>query len=760
MLRCDSDGAKQLSYHNSGKTLVHFIQFVYTEHHEKPGFASKTLNANAMTSELASFIVSVFTMDLLDFESMLKQDTQLTESEQRVIYRQAKDIQEVLSWFNVKPSEVTQTLEEFSYLMDHEPIMDKPRKKKYQLDVIFPSSYLNRAGNELLAEFTTVQFVDDEPRAPLEEIYKGQPAKKRTPRKEEKETGPSRSILKLMTQRLSEIKKAFEDPLREQESALSRLGAKLVDGWKHLTEAVTAEGKLKEEEEFEGEQEMVAFETGRIPITARTASGAAESKWQRKGGVKRPQPTESPSDRVVVAPMLGEDLAKHLSPVKHTATPKELATARPPYDNVIALHPGTKKAPSKRARDVSSSPAPFAAVANLMGPGASIKLPGIATTPIERAKRGRTQEPLLTHSPIDIRQQKMDTHVRSAILAMTGVSIKKKTKTRGAKRDISIQTLSSPTSSSRAASVEGTASVQSTGKKPEVAERREPPFRFASSTGTPLSSVGALPEIISTESLRREVSPDKVQTHTLEMVSEQVDRMSYEAQRLSELEEITPKATGVWTWLDTLLAPQTKSSALLQSPYQTSASEQKFGALRRLHRASGTRLISRFEEKGEHLQYLVRNLEDTDMLVTPSDQEPAPIQVKYMKETEDEQTKITRSKYLSGSLFTAIAPGAQRAELIRKRLVEKGMFSPLAGRTGRGETERVSRHTSKDSVGINRFATDLDFATKYLQTVIPPGRLTLLLNEIQGDETSPDALTALEEALILAANKADAAEHE
>ncbi|VDP94629.1 unnamed protein product [Echinostoma caproni] len=73
-----------------------------------------------MTSELASFITSVFTMDLLDYESMLLRDIHLTEQEQRTIYRQAKDIEEILRWFNVKLAGVSQTLEEFSYLMDHE----------------------------------------------------------------------------------------------------------------------------------------------------------------------------------------------------------------------------------------------------------------------------------------------------------------------------------------------------------------------------------------------------------------------------------------------------------------------------------------------------------------------------------------------------------------------------------------------------------------------------------------------------------------
>lgn len=87
-------------------------------------FALKTvplliISTNAMTSELASFITSVFTMDLLDIDSMLRKDSNLTESEQKVIYRQAKDIQEVLSWFNVKPTGVNQTLEVSSLKYQH-----------------------------------------------------------------------------------------------------------------------------------------------------------------------------------------------------------------------------------------------------------------------------------------------------------------------------------------------------------------------------------------------------------------------------------------------------------------------------------------------------------------------------------------------------------------------------------------------------------------------------------------------------------------
>ncbi|KAA0184055.1 hypothetical protein FBUS_05939 [Fasciolopsis buskii] len=731
-------------------------------------FALKTvplliISTNAMTSELASFITSVFTMDLLDIDSMLRKDSNLTESEQKVIYRQAKDIQEVLSWFNVKPTGVNQTLECKNI---HSTSLSSasffPRLNILfilsELDVILPTSYLNRAGNELLADFTTIQFVDNEPRAPLEEIYTEAPIEKK-PLKARKSSEPSRSILKLMTEKLSEIKRTFEDPLRDQESALSRLGTKLLDGWKRMTEKTKAAAETKaeeeEEEEPEGQQEVVAYETGRIAITARTVSEESRKKLRQKP-VKRPKVSESPSDRVVIAPILDEDMEKHAP--KRAHTPRELMLIKPPYADVLTMLPGVKKTTTKRVHDIVGSSAPYAVVTNLTSPRISPKLPGIASTPTTRTRGTRRRDSFATPSAVAIREQKLDEHVRSVAWAIKQIPTSKKTKRKTTMKDSSIQTISSPRSlSSSGRSVDIHSPMESIMVQPGSVEGREPPFRFMSSLGTPLSSTGAhLGDSTVSEMLKRAVSPGKVRPQTLEVVGEQVDRMSDEAQRLSEIEEITPKATGVWTWLDTLLASQAKSPTLPVQFYETMPPESKYGALRRLHKRAGTGLISRFEEKGAHLQYLVRNLEDTHMLPC-SDRESAPIQI---KSTEDEQPKSLQETHRGGPVFTAASPGTQRAEQIRKRLIEKGMLSPVPGRGAHLETEKVAQRTSRDSVGINRFATDIEYATKYLQTVFQPGQLTQLLNEIQKGGTSLEALSALEEALIIAANKAEAAEHE
>ncbi|KAF8566938.1 hypothetical protein P879_10147 [Paragonimus westermani] len=127
---------------------------------EKIGFV---VSSNAMNPELASFITSLFIMDLIDFESMLRRGMNLSETEQKTIYRQSRILLEVLSWFDVKPQKLIKSIE-MKFLSFMPP----------EMEIILPESYLNLIGTQFFSDFATVQIVSEEGRQPLEEMYTGQ----------------------------------------------------------------------------------------------------------------------------------------------------------------------------------------------------------------------------------------------------------------------------------------------------------------------------------------------------------------------------------------------------------------------------------------------------------------------------------------------------------------------------------------------------------------------------------------------------------
>ncbi|KER33390.1 hypothetical protein T265_12614 [Opisthorchis viverrini] len=138
---------------------------------EKIGFL---VSSKVLTPEFASLVTSLFMMTLLDLEAILRRGHELRESEQQNIYCQSKMMLEVLGWFNIKPKRLIESLEEFSYLMSYEPILEcppTPQVNPQQLEVILPSSYVNMVEEGTLDGFGKVEFIPDDNRVPLEDMY-------------------------------------------------------------------------------------------------------------------------------------------------------------------------------------------------------------------------------------------------------------------------------------------------------------------------------------------------------------------------------------------------------------------------------------------------------------------------------------------------------------------------------------------------------------------------------------------------------------
>ncbi|VDP92419.1 unnamed protein product [Echinostoma caproni] len=495
---------------------------------------------------------------------------------------------------------------------------------------------------------------------------------------------------------------------------------------------------------------MITYETGRMQIASRAVMPGAELTIKPK-----PEPEEEPSSIRAkpqsVSPITGaeKDLVDQLTPEGYIPIMTGMSIFKSQFKDILTLLPGEQPIPPRKKPLGPRSKAASGSLAVVTKVGAAStqpKVPSKATS--RRARQGRIAQPQLTSLYTD----------KPALRTRPGVA---RRSPMGRIRKDDIDALVEATS--------GAVGTDLTSSSPRtirlMPERREPPFRFASSFGTTVSSGGPIPEgAINVEhSVGKDTLPEEAQAQTTELVSEQVGQLSTEVHRLSEMEEVTPRATGIWTWLDTLLASQVKSTTGPQSDYQALSSEIKSETSRKVPRVKGDRLINRFEDKGAHLQYLIKNLEDADQWTIHLDADESEIQLEDITSMEEDQTKRAQTLRPSSQLFTSTIPPTQRAKQIRKRLIEKGLLPPIIGRIPHPESDRMFRQavrSPRESTGLDRFTTDLDYATKYLQSVVPPGRLTLLLNDIQRDETSPDALNALEEALLLAASKAEAAVQE
>ncbi|KAF7259354.1 hypothetical protein EG68_03454 [Paragonimus skrjabini miyazakii] len=726
---------------------------------EKIGFI---VSSNAMTPELASFITSLFTMDLIDYESMLRRGMNLSETEQKTIYRQSRILLEVLSWFDVKPRKLIKSIEEFSYLEDYTRILEKPphpQVSPHQMEIMLPESYLNLIETEFFSDFSTVQIVSEEERQPLEEMYTGQ---KSSVEPVDGAAAKKRSMLQLMTQRLADIKRTFDNPTLsiDPNSPLVRLSAKLLDGINMLTE--DEETEASKSSAVDQHKKILAYETGKIPITNKAFALANSLRLHRKTipNIQRQRPASAVGN------------LEEPSTLRSTVTPKLYVrslrkTATPETKEVLALLPSTMfRGPLKSRRHKR----PLYQTGSL----------ALVAKVGERRSVPQSVTPQTAQKPIYIRHDERPVHLASGRTVQMQASVRASAATESklsVRRAKVLLTRQRRTNSLMLDSLQQVKPLH--GEQVLTADVLESMIRIESSRGsyrteekeldskvrksdgiiaTPIPSTQSILSnlVSSSESSPQHTSTSKIKPKEIELRSEEEPDIS---EPLAEIDETTNKAAGVWTWLDTLLTAKTKAAETPHSVLQAFRIEAREKAKSGFARSKTPKMITMLEEKVSRLQHLVQDIEETEVWHPPTEtSRPA-----------ERKTPPTDDKRPGYSFYSVTVPAFKKAQQIKSKRGDSKTYQTLTKETDLTQTRvlpklrrRFIRYKPNEYAvtSVEKMTANLDTATQYLQSVLPPGRLTELLTKIQSEKTPTDAMTTLEEALLQAAEKARDAENE
>ncbi|KAF5403848.1 hypothetical protein PHET_02848 [Paragonimus heterotremus] len=727
---------------------------------EKIGFI---VSSNAMTPELASFITSLFTMDLIDYESMLRRGKNLSETEHKTIYRQSRILLEVLSWFDVKPGKLIKSIEEFSYLEDYTRILEKPPHPQvdpHQMEIVLPESYLNLIETEFFADFATVQIVSGEERQPLEEMYTGQ--KYSVESVDGATAKKKKNMLQLMTQRLADIKRTFDHPTLsiDPNSPLVRLSAKLLDGINMLTE--DEETEASKSSAVDQHKKILAYETGKIPITSKAFALANSLRLHRKTipNIQRQRPASAVGN------------LEEPSTLKSTVTPKLYVrslrkTTTPESKEVLALLPSMMlRGPlkSRRHKRPLYQTGSLALVAKV-GERRSVPQPVTPQTAQKPIYIGHDERPVHLASG---RTVQMQAPMRASAATESKLSVRRAkvllTRQRRANFLIpdSLQQVKSLHSEQilTADVLESMIRIESSrgSYKTEETKLDSKVKKFDGRTTTPIPSTQS---ILSNLASSNESSPQR--TPTSKFKSKEIELRSEEEQDISEplaeIDETTNKVAGVWTWLDTLLTAKTKAAETPHSVLQAFRIEAREKASSGFARSKTPKMITMLEEKVSRLQHLVQDIEETEVWHPPTE----------MSRPAERKTPPTGDKRPGYSFYSVTAPAFEKSQQIKTKHDDSKKYQTLAKEKDLPQTRvlpklrrRFIRYKPNEYAvtSVEKMTANLDTATQYLQSVLPPGRLTELLTKIQSEKTPTDAMTTLEEALLQAAEKARDAENE
>ncbi|KAF6768583.1 hypothetical protein AHF37_05463 [Paragonimus kellicotti] len=724
---------------------------------EKIGFI---VSSNAMTPELASFITSLFTMDLIDYESMLRRGMNLSETEQKTIYRQSRILLEVLSWFDVKPKKLIKSIEEFSYFEDYTRILEKPphpQVNPHQMEIILPESYLNLIGTEFFSDFATVQIVSGEERQPLEEMYTGQ--KSSVESADGTEAKKKMSMLQLMTQRLADIKRTFDNPTLsiDPNSPLVRLSAKLLDGINMLTE--DEETEASKSSAVDQHKKILAYETGKIPITNKAFVLANSLRLHRKTipNIQRQRPASAVGN------------LEEPSTSKSTVTPKsyvrslrEIAT--PETKEVLALLPSTMlRGPLKSRRHKR----PLYQTGSL----------ALVAKVGERRSVSQSVTPQTVQKAIYIKHDKRPVHLASGRTVQMQASVRASAATEfklSVRRAKVLLTRQRRTNSLTLDSLQQVKPLRS--QQILTADVLESMIRIESSheshrteetkldskvkksdgiTATPIPSTQSIVSnlVSSNESSPQHTSTSKIKSKEVELRSEEEPDIS---EPLAEIDDTTSKAAGVWTWLDTLLTAKTKAAETPHSVLQAFRIEAREKASRGFARPKTPKMITMLGEKVSRLQHLVQDIEETEVWHPPTE----------TSRPVERKTPPTGDRYSDKrpgySFHSVTAPAFKKAKQIKPKLGDNKTHQTLTNETDLSQTtvlpklrRRFIRYKPNEYAvtSVEKMTANLDTATQYLQSVLPPGRLTELLTKIRSEKTPTDAMATLEEALLQAAQE-------
>ncbi|CAL8079742.1 unnamed protein product [Calicophoron daubneyi] len=745
------------------------------------------IQSKAMTPELASFVTSVFTMNLHDCISMLKKDSQITEDEQRIVYKQARDMMDVLNWFGLKPEGIMNTLEEYSYLGDEQTRLEGPQvpSQPYQLDMILPDSYMKLIGTDFFADFQTVNFVPDDTRVPLDDLYEDG-SMRRTEEEGEhpsrKHKKGSRTLMKLMTQRLSEIKKTFEEPARKMDphSALARIGRLVMAGVRKLQEERESEGQPTSVElEDEQKAQIFAYETGKIPITSKAFATANTLGLRRKTFPvqrRRRKVSEQGKKASVFVDKTTEHVTKpkeEVLPAVHGQTMRQFAQAG--ARSVLTLLPGV-------------SPKPFfekdmLAIQESGGLGMVAKAgPGIYTGLAQKVTPFRSEPPKGPQvKKITLAgERKRMIQRRHYALVIKPPTVEKKGKKAAKKPLRDMIPLTPPVTPFAARGMEP--------EEPTIFSLKTLTPQKEYTEGFTIPEDEAQPEgedvayrIVSSPygpMLRPIVRPATGKGMKQVAISQQETIMMAEQGRITPITDLTEptspigvriarppvegpegapgsktsdkaqfKPTGVWSWLDQILSVRERDAVIPGATPKTALGKPTKGRVPKL-------VLNLLEQKVTRITHLVKDVEGTEAITKTPDALEAQL-AEVRAEIERRSSTQTKRPHFGQSLLSSLLPGIGKSRLSKPPAGEG--FKPELPDRKKGQAAQILRSTST-ATPVEKLPQGLDLATHYLQSVVPPGRLTRLLDNIRSDHVTPDALASLEKALIEAALKAQEAQ--
>ncbi|KAG5447101.1 hypothetical protein CSKR_107605 [Clonorchis sinensis] len=729
---------------------------------EKIGFL---VSSKVLTPELASLVTSLFMMTLVDLEAILRQGHDLRESEQQNIYRQAKMMLEVLSWFNVKPRKLIESLEEFSYLMSYQPILENPPSPQVnpqQLEIILPLSYVDMVEEGTFGDFRKVEFVPDDNRVPLEDMYLQKQGRTKAVTRAGVDEPNKNTWLVMMTGRLSEIHRTFDQHLMQldPECPIVRLSARLADGLAQLTQEETEEDTERSEFD-EDEARIMAFETGKITITNKGFESANTLSLRRKTipGVSRQQAAFEKMSRI-------DETLSPLPRLKSPTLPQVRGRAiahlvLEDRQKVLALLPrSVVKSHLKSGQEMQ----------RLYHTGSLALISADRDAP----PSPRPSTPQVPRRPVYKRHKELPVHLaRHASPTVRSPEPKtRQSQSRSLLAKLKTETISPPTSPWELTVREDT-------QEPEIATVPPPTATVASSL-----------ELTELDKLELFKPPDKDESGISSFQTKQLDQTALNVEpssssipvkiiapweRREELQEqflaTSPeevvvikesKKSGVWNWFDNLV--QAKSAASKASAVQLDPERRRQQSFIRL---KPIKLLQALEAKVTRLQNLVENIQECPTLAIatlPTDSD----QTSDVPSTTTESVMDFRLPRRVGANFfspTTARPhkheklGKRRGSM-KKLLPHKQADPELSQLAGLSRTRRRLRKSTDlpTITSVEKLTANLDTVTRYLKSVMPPGNLTRLLAQLRSEKTSAEAVAELESALIEATQKARTSE--
>ncbi|CAI2738637.1 unnamed protein product [Dicrocoelium dendriticum] len=573
-------------------------------------------------------------------------------------------------------------------------------------------------------------------------------------------------MLTLMTQQLADIKRAFEDPLRslDPDSSLVRLSSKLLDG---ITRSTTQdEGEESKSSTYEDSKQILAYETGKIPISHRGFAIANALSLRRKTlpTIQRRQPSKT-----------FDSIDEILMPLKSPTLPKlrgrSLSRMAPQQSREVLTLTPLRTVDAADKSNIVYQPRSLALVAKVgetqtmpQAVTAALKQKAVTSKEKEKITHEALESVLEVHSPVGVSETSEFTGVQTQMM-MT-----EPTKQRGSSvtKEQTITDLH-PVQEMEQSMHDVVPTIVATAPTSDTMKSVTP------KAGTPVEESSPVPEwhalstsklVSSTESIAPHETSERLKAR-IGVTEAKFEIEPTSSEPVTEFDSMH-KVTGVWTWLDNMLAATARGTTRPHSVLKSVRLEAKKRAMRGYEMTKPIKMIAMLEEKVARLQHLVDDIEETEswhptMLRAESDRSG-----ERRTFSLDEESFISISQREEKRTVDVATFGRKRGET-RRRVQSrkdvqmavglKSITQPSLAKVGAKSYGR-GRHFADSIISTETPTADMRAATKYLQAVMPPGHLTRLLAEIRDEKGSPDAVAMLERAFTQAARRTPEAQEQ